>query len=102
MDSLGPIADLAGRFGTAGAARAVSDNGGLREVVVPVFSGRREMYLHAGRVTLGASLLSVENALQDYFLVGGAKTSFVPGPGAADFIEKTDTLGSDQLHTLLM
>jgi hypothetical protein len=99
LDSLCPIADLAGR--TAGAAGVVSGNGGLREVVVSVFFGG-EMYLHAGQVILGASSLSAEKALQDYLLVGNAATPFVLRRGAADFIEKTDTLGSDQQHTLVV
>jgi len=84
------------------AARVVADNGGLREVMVPVSSGSREMYLDAGEVTLGPSSLSAENALQDYLSVGNAETPFVLGPGASDSIEKTDTLGSDQQHTLLL
>jgi len=102
LDSLGPIAGLAGRFGTARAARVVADNGGLREVMVSVSSGGREMYLHAGEVTLGASSLSAENALQDYLPVGNAETPFVPGPGVTDFTEKTDTFRSGQQHTWLL
>ena len=101
VDSLCPIAYLAGRFGTAGAAGVVSGNGGLREVVVSVFCGG-EMYLHAGQVPLGASSLSVEKALQNYLLGGNAETPLVHRRAAADFLEKTDTLGSDQQHTLVV